>query len=215
MRRWVKVLFALLALLLASSYLYSADLHWLFFDKPGIQNQIMQSQAAQPTLAKESLTLQTECLEMEQIQPEEPLKSLEEESLENEPTGFEGVSEDAVIKACEDALEQMEYAYDAKDESFVIVSAQYEAQGVDYLKLYESYSKLKDDYAKAKDPFKLYIKPEALFTFGDDPWGAGLTIGAICNNVMFSVGVDKKNITMDSIKSPDGYTLRMGVGLVF
>lgn len=218
MKLWTKSLLALLVLLLASSSLMAADLHWLFFDSIRAEmKEKAETGKALETLAQEQVESQMPSSEQEQTKQPEPLQSLSEESLANESaTGYEGLSEDAVIAAVEDAIQQMEYAYDVKDEAFVIVSAQYEAQGIDYNALKTDYCNLKEAYEKSIDPFDLFILPEVLYSFGDNPWGASLSVGFTYNNVMVSMGVEKHNIeSFNSLKDWSGYTMRMGVGFIF
>ena len=218
MKLWTKCLITLFVLVLASSSLMAADLHWLFFDSVRAEmKEKAEAGKAPVTLAQEQVESQMPSSEQEQTKQPEPLQSLSEESLANDAeTGYEGLSEDAVIAAVEDAIQQMEYAYDVKDEAFVIVSAQYEAQGIDYNALKADYCNLKEAYEKSIDPFDLFILPEVLYTFSDNPWGASLSVGFTYNNFMFSMGVEKHNIeSFDSLKDWSGYTMRMGVGFVF
>lgn len=218
MKLWTKSLLALLVLLLASSSLMAADLHWLFFD--AAREQIKEAAAAsraEITLDQEPVESLMPSLEQEQTKQPEPLQNLSEESLANDAeTGYEGLSEDAVIAAVEDAIQQMEYAYDVKDEAFVIVSAQYEAQGIDYNALKTDYNNLKEAYEKSMDPFDLFVLAEGGYTFGENIWSGSVNLGFIYNNVMFSMGVEMKNIdSFASFKNPYGYTMKMGVGIVF
>lgn len=218
MKLWTKCLITLFVLVLASSSLMAADLHWLFFDSVRAEmKEKAEAGKAPVTLAQEQVESQMPSSEQEQTKQPEPLQSLSEESLANESaTGYEGLSEDAVIAAVEDAIQQMEYAYDVKDEAFVIVSAQYEAQGIDYNALKADYCNLKEAYEKSIDPFDLFVLAEGGYTFGENVWSGSVNLGFIYNNVMFSMGVEMKNIdSFASFKNPYGYTMKMGIGFVF
>ena len=225
MKLWTKCLITLFVLVLASSSLMAADLHWLFFDNVRAEmKEAAAASRAEATLEQAQAALQMPSSEQEQTKQPEPLQSLSEESLESDAeTGYAGFSEDAVIAAVEDAIRQMEYAYEVKDEAFVIVSAQYEAQGIDYNALKNDYSALKEDYrnlqdaySKSMDPFDLFILPEVGYTLGENVWSGSLNLGFIYNNFMFSMGVAKSNIdSFDSFKNPYGYTMKMGVGIIF
>ena len=220
MKLWTKCLITLFVLVLASSSLMAADLHWLFFDNVRAEmKEAAAASRAEATLEQAQAALQMPSSGQEQTKQPEPLQSLSEESLESEAvadeTGYEGLSEDAIIAAVQDAVKQMEYAYEVKDEAFVIVSAQYEAQGIDYKALQTEYANLKKAYEKSIDPFDLFILPEVGYTFGDNVWSGALNLGFVYNNIMFSMGVEKSNIdSFDSFKNPYGYSIKMGVGIV-
>lgn len=208
---WKKFLILAVALSLASSLLYSADLHWLFWDKKEAPQESTSQKTAQETLVMESEISETENTEKALTKPEEPLKNSGEESLENEPTGFEDYSDEEVIAAAIEAIEDMDFATEVKDEGYVVVSAQYEAKVADYENLRNEYNKL----AKKVDPLKVFVLPEITYTFGENPWGAGLTFGMAYNNFMVSMGVDKQIQSWESLANPDGYTMRMGLGFIF
>lgn len=215
MRAWRRLLITLLALALVSSSLWSADLHWLFWDIERISNQMDQSASTQETSSqKESQDLQMTSSAEVQTEPEMPSETLPGETLGDDlGVAVEEADGNAAVQAALEAIDDMVFAYELKDEALTVVTAQYKAEVADYNKLASDYNRL----AKKNDPFKLFILPEVTYAFneGGNVWGAGLTLGAAYDNLMVAVGVDKKITGLDCFGQLDGYELRMGVGLIF